>query len=104
MGSRKPIQIQNALKKDFADKIHKELFDSQSYYVREGYRSLYQFHFSAFYNNDIDMNNANVNATNYNVTLAFTIDCISSVPIQCHNLACLLILPVINGTPSIVSP
>ena len=54
MGSRKPIQIQNALKKDFADKIHKELFDSQSYYVREGYRSLYQFHFSAFYNNDID--------------------------------------------------
>lgn len=52
MGARKPIQIRNALQKDFADKIHRELYYSKSYYLREGYRSLYQFHFSAFYKTD----------------------------------------------------
>ena len=55
MGARKPIQIRNALKKDFADKLHKELYQSDSYYVREGYHPLYQFHFSAFYDSDIEL-------------------------------------------------
>ena len=55
MGARKPIQIRNALRKDFADKLHKELYQSDSYYVREGYRPLYQFHFSAFYDSDIEL-------------------------------------------------
>ena len=55
MGARRPIQIRNALKKDFADKLHKELYQSDSYYVREGYHPLYQFHFSAFYDSDIEL-------------------------------------------------
>ena len=36
MGSQKANQIRNALRKDFADKLHKELYQSD-HYVREGY-------------------------------------------------------------------
>tara|TARA_B110001452_G_C15192058_1_gene413892 strand:+ start:278 stop:1087 length:810 start_codon:yes stop_codon:yes gene_type:complete len=51
-GLLRPIQITDCLKPSFANAIHKEIYESDSFLVRKGAMSFYQFHLHAIFEND----------------------------------------------------